>query len=224
MVVILVNYNILISLNISHEFITLVELLMKKLFILFSAGLLSLSVQASENTDWSKLKSKKQTTLGLYMTPTQANDYMKKHADKALFIDVRTRPEVNFLGMPNTASANVPYMKLNDWYSWNAKKKNFDMEVNSDFAVSILEQVKSKGLTKNDTLILICRSGSRSSKAANLLTKLGYTKVYSIPEGFEGDKSKALATKGQRVVNGWKNAGLPWSYKLQVSKMYKVGE
>ena len=197
---------------------------MKKLLILSLTGLLSLSVQAAGNSDWSKLKSKKQTTLGLYMTPTQASDYMKQNADKALFVDVRSRAEVNFLGMPKSANANVPYMKLNDWYSWNAKKKNFNMEVNSDFAVSIADQVKVKGLTKNDTVILICRSGSRSSKAANLLTKLGYTKVYSIPEGYEGDKSKAVATKGQRVVNGWKNAGLPWSYKLQISKMYKVGE
>ena len=197
---------------------------MKKLLILSLTGLLSLSVQAAGNSDWSKLKSKKQTTLGLYMTPTQASDYMKQNADKALFVDVRSRPEVNFLGMPKSANANVPYMKLNDWYSWNAKKKNFNMEVNSDFAVSIADQVKVKGLTKNDTVILICRSGSRSSKAANLLTKLGYTKVYRIPEGYEGDKSKAVATKGQRVVNGWKNAGLPWSYKLQISKMYKVGE
>ena len=25
---------------------------------------------------------------------------------------------------------------------------------------------------------------------------------------------------GQRIVNGWKNAGLPWTYKLEKSKMY----
>ena len=25
---------------------------------------------------------------------------------------------------------------------------------------------------------------------------------------------------GQRAVNGWKNAGLPWSYKLDKAKMY----
>ena len=26
--------------------------------------------------------------------------------------------------------------------------------------------------------------------------------------------------KGERVVNGWKNSGLPWSYKLNKSAMY----
>jgi hypothetical protein len=25
---------------------------------------------------------------------------------------------------------------------------------------------------------------------------------------------------GQRIVNGWKNAGLPWTYKLVKAKMY----
>jgi len=200
---------------------------MKPMMVLIAtivSGLIAFSVQAESNTDWTKLKAKKQTELGLYMTPQQASSYMEKHADKALFIDVRSRPEVNFLGMPTVASANIPYMKLTDWYSWNAKKNNFDMEVNSDFAASVEARVKDKGLSKQDAIILICRSGSRSSKAANLLTSLGYTKVYSIPEGYEGDKSKVAGTKGQRVVNGWKVAGLGWSYKLNRDKMYKVGE
>jgi hypothetical protein len=33
--------------------------------------------------------------------------------------------------------------------------------------------------------------------------------LYSVVDGFEGDKSKA----GLRVVNGWKNAGGAWTYK-----------
>lgn len=197
--------------------ITKVTAIVLSVFIAFSA-------QAATNNNWSKLKAKKKTDLGLYMTPKQAFTHMNKKASKSLLIDVRSRAEVNFLGMPTVASANIPYMKLNDWYSWNAKKKNFNLDVNSEFAADIANKVKVNGLSKNDTIILLCRSGSRSSKAANLLSKLGYTKVYSIPEGYEGDKSKATKTKGQRVVNGWKNAGLPWSYKLKVSKMYKVSK
>ena len=34
------------------------------------------------------------------------------------------------------------------------------------------EQLKVKGLTKNDKVILMCRSGSRSAKAVNLLHQL----------------------------------------------------
>jgi len=52
------------------------------------------------------------------------------------------------------------------------------------------------------------------------LTDLGYTKVYTVVDGFEGDLAKTGPQAGQRVVNGWKNAGLPWSYKLDKSKLY----
>jgi hypothetical protein len=54
------------------------------------------------------------------------------------------------------------------------------------------------------------------------LQTAGYTKVYSIPEGFEGDMAKDGDKKGQRVVNGWKNAGMPWSYQLDKVKMYQI--
>jgi hypothetical protein len=46
------------------------------------------------------------------------------------------------------------------------------------------------GLAKDATIILICRSGDRSSKAQDRLQTAGYTKVYSIAEGVEGDTVK----------------------------------
>ena len=185
--------------------------------------ILIFTTTAANANDWSKLSQKKQTTLGLYMTPQQALDTMKSQPDNTLFIDVRTREEVNFLGMPTVADANIPYMKLNEWFNWNEKKKNFKMEVNSEFIDDITNRLTNKNLSKEDKIIFICRSGSRSAKATDLLAKLGYTNVYSVTEGFEGDKSKNGDLKGQRVVNGWKNHNLPWSYKLEKNKMYNVG-
>ena len=44
--------------------------------------------------------------------------------------------------------------------------------------------------------------------------------MYSVAEGVEGDTAKDGAKAGQRVVNGWKNANLPWTYKLDKAKMY----
>jgi hypothetical protein len=41
-----------------------------------------------------------------------------------------------------------------------------------------------------------------------------------VVDGFEGDMAKDGPKAGQRVLNGWKNAGLPWSYQLDKSKMY----
>ena len=36
----------------------------------------------------------------------------------------------------------------------------------------------------------------------------------------EDKGAKDGAKAGQRVVNGWKNANLPWTYKLDKAKMY----
>jgi hypothetical protein len=44
--------------------------------------------------------------------------------------------------------------------------------------------------------------------------------VYTVIDGFEGDVGKDGPQAGQRVVNGWKNDGLPWTYKLDKDKLY----
>lgn len=191
---------------------------------LFLAALFALfASQSAFAVDSADLPKKKRTKLELYMTPIDAYEFVTKNADKSLFLDVRTRTEVNFLGMPTNVDANVPYMVMNEWYAWDAKKNTFKMEVNSDFADKVAERLAEKGLSKNDPVILTCRSGSRSAKAADLLTGLGYKNVYTIVSGFEGDKVKDGPFKGQRIKNGWKNAGLPWTYKLKLAKMYNVG-
>ena len=191
---------------------------------LFLAALLALfASQSAFAVDSADLPKKKRTKLELYMTPVDAYEFVTKNADKSLFLDVRTRTEVNFLGMPTNVDANVPYMVMNEWYAWDSKKNTFKMEVNSDFADKVAERLAEKGLSKNDPVILTCRSGSRSAKAADLLAGLGYKNVYTIVSGFEGDKVKDGPFKGQRIKNGWKNADLPWTYKLKLAKMYNVG-
>ncbi len=170
-------------------------------------------------------KAKKQTTLNLYMTAKEAGSAMAKDGKKILFLDVRTRAEVNFLGMPKAADANIPYSLLkgniDGAYSWNKKKKSFKLAINNDFTAEVERRLKAKGLTKTDTVILMCRSGSRSAKAVNLLAKSGFKKAITVVDGYEGGKAKQGPQKGQRVVNGWKNAGLAWTYKLDATKMYK---
>ncbi|MES9980053.1 MAG: rhodanese-like domain-containing protein, partial [Candidatus Thiodiazotropha sp. 6PLUC5] len=93
---------------------------------------------------------------------------------------------------------------------------------NSGFLLSMEELINAKGASKETKIIVLCRSGSRSAKAANLLAKSGYKNVFSVVDGFEGDKAKSCELKGQRVVNGWKNSGLPWSYKLDKDKMFNL--
>ena len=42
----------------------------------------------------------------------------------------------------------------------------------------------------------------------------------SIIDGYEGDKADASDQKGKRVVSGWRNAGAPWTLKVDVNKIY----
>lgn len=178
---------------------------------------ISATIFAIQDSD---LPAKKQTDLKLYVTATQAYNMINNNHEKTLFIDIRTRAEVNFLGAPTLIDANIPYMTPDMWSEWDEKKNNFKLTPNSDFLTAVENRLNAKDLDKNDTVVFMCRSGSRSSKAVNLLKKAGYTKVYTVVDGYEGDKTKEGSNKGQRVVNGWKNSDLPWTYKLDKSKMY----
>lgn len=67
----------------------------------------------------------------------------------------------------------------------------------------------------------MCRSGSRSAMAVNALAKMGFTNVYNITDGMEGDavEDPGSVFLGQRLVNGWKNSGCPWTYQLTPDHM-----
>jgi rhodanese-related sulfurtransferase/cytochrome c553 len=173
--------------------------------------------------DWlggGELPEKKQTQQGLYVSAMEAFDQLQALKEDALFIDVRSRAEVAFVGAPEGIDANIPYMTVGMLDEWDEQKQTFKMQPNSEFTMRVNELVEAKGLGKETPIYLICRSGSRSAKAANLLHLAGYAKVYSVTDGFEGDKAKTGPRKGERVVNGWKNAGLPWTYKLKKTAMY----
>ena len=186
---------------------------MKTFIVASLIGILSLSSSSSFAFDADKVPTKKKTMLGLYLSPKEA--YSMATKEKVLFVDVRTREEVNFLGMPTIADANIPYMEIDPMYTWNEKKNSYKLLPNSGFVSEVADRLNAKGMNKNSTIILMCRSGDRSALATNLLAKAGYTKVYSIVTGFEGNMSK----DGRRSLDGWKNAGLPWSYNLAKNKM-----
>ena len=193
---------------------------LNKLFATFMAVLMMAAFSnLAFADDWSKLSKKKQTTLGLYMTSQQAYDHMMKNMDSALFLDVRTPAELNYLGATSIMDANVPTDTM-DGRAWDAKKKRYVRKHNENFVADVDARLNAKGLKKTDTVILMCRSGKRSAKAVNVLAKNGYTNVYTVVDGYEGDKAKKGDNKGKRVVNGWKNSGLPWTYSMDKDLMY----
>jgi len=164
---------------------------------------------------------KKQTPQKKYLSASEAYEAVTKRGKDILFVDVRERAELEFVGSTGIA-INIPYT-VKVWDEWDKKKPRFKWELNGDFLARIKAALKAKGLNKNAQIILMCRSGSRSAKAARLLSEAGYNNVYSVWDGFEGDKTKHKI-KGQvvkiRDKNGWKNSNLPWTYKLKKSNMY----
>jgi len=96
------------------------------------------------------------------------------------------------------------------------------MKKNISFVADVTARMKAKGLGKSDAIILMCRSGVRSGKAANLLAKAGYTNVINMIEGFEGDSISKGPDKGKRTINGWKNSNLAYDTpkSLDIRKMY----
>jgi len=112
-------------------------------------------------------------------------------------------------------AANVPSKFMT--YAWDEKKKEYAMKPNPNFVKEINQR-----FAKDDTILVICRSGNRSAASVNLLAKAGFTKAYNITDGFEGDKIKDPQSPnlGKRMQNGWKISNLPWTYDLDVNLIY----
>lgn len=160
----------------------------------------------------------KQTIADNYLTAKEAYDFKQQQGEKLLFVDIRTPSELVFVGVPDNMDINIPFITL-DYNHWKEQTSSFKKVPNSHFVSAMNAVIKSKNLTKASPVILLCRSGKRSAQAANLLVNNGYSEVYTIIDGFEGDKAKWGQNKGKRTVNGWKNAGLPWSYKLDKNRL-----
>ncbi len=177
----------------------------------------------AQAVDPARVPIQKQTKAGLYLDAREAYELKQRLGDNALFIDVRTRAEISYIGMPSVADAHIPAFEHPANAVWDDKSSRFKMDANADFEPEVARRLASRQLSKSDVVILICRSGDRTTRAANFLTEQGYSKVYSVIDGFEGDAVAEGPQAGQRLLNGWKNAGLPWTYKLDKNKMYLPG-
>ncbi len=155
----------------------------------------------------------KQTALGLYVTAKEAYEKWKADPDKVKVIDVRTPEEYLFVGHPTMAWKIPVAVQI---YEWDPEKKHYPMKPLPDFASRVREVA-----SPDDTLMLMCRSGGRSAIAVNFLAQAGFKHVYNIVDGMEGDavEDPESVFLGQRLKNGWKNSGCPWTYKLTPERM-----
>jgi rhodanese-related sulfurtransferase len=159
------------------------------------------------------LPKEKQTSLGLYVTAKMAYEKWKADPENIRIIDVRTPEEYLFVGHPTMAWKIPVALQL---YQWDGVKKQFPMKPLPDFAERVQTMAKS-----NDILMVMCRSGGRSAIAVNMLAQAGFKHVYNIIDGMEGDAVEEAGSVflGQRLKNGWKNSGCPYTYKLTPDRM-----
>jgi rhodanese-related sulfurtransferase len=110
-------------------------------------------------------------------------------AGQALLVDVRSAEELAFVG-------RVPAAAHAAWASGIALQRN----------PGFLDDLARVGGFARPVLLL-CRSGVRSVRAAQAATAAGHPAAFNVLEGFEG----ALDTRAQRgAVDGWRRRGLPW--------------
>jgi len=162
----------------------------------------------------------RQTSWGLYVDSREA--YQMKTGERGtevLFVDVRDPIEIMFTGFTDVVDVNVPYMASNR-QKWNDKKNVYAMEVNPAFEAQVAKALADRKLSKDSPVVLMCRSGGeRGAPSAKMLEGKGYKQVYVVTDGFEGDTVKDGDKKNWRLVNGWKNSGLPWGYTLNKAKV-----
>jgi rhodanese-related sulfurtransferase len=118
-----------------------------------------------------------------------------------VYVDVRSVPEFE-AGHPSGAY-NIPLLHM----------AAAGMEPNPSFF-----EVLSAVFPKDSKLVLGCRSGGRSLRAAQALMQAGYLDVIDQRAGFEGARSPF----GQLQEPGWQPAGLSVSTVAEEGRSYEA--
>lgn len=126
-----------------------------------------------------------------HLLPKETWALLQQQPD-ALFVDVRMEIESQYVGRP-PGVINIP------WYEYPALKPD---------PQSFVQAVEKLAKSKDQTVVLICRSGLRTVDAGIALEKAGFTNVVNVLDGFEGE----LDDNDQRGrEGGWRFDGLPWT-------------
>jgi len=123
-----------------------------------------------------------------HLEPKETHEFLRKNPN-AVFVDCRSEMEYLFVGHP-AGSLSIPWNDGPDW------------EVNPHFVAHV-----KVAASVDRPIVLICRSGNRSLDAGAALEKAGFTQVYNVLHGFEGELD---STHHRNSVTGWRFEGLPW--------------
>ena len=116
----------------------------------------------------------------------EIKDYIKNNP-KSILLDVRTKEEWNQVGKPDGDKIGLKTYFLSSQFEARVINENF------------VEKFKDLNINKGCQILIMCGSGNRSQRAAELLNKEGYN-CSNVSDGFRGN--------GQEKI-GWKNNQLP---------------
>lgn len=119
--------------------------------------------------------------------PPVAWDLVQK--GQAVLVDVRSGEERKFVG-------HVPGSQHVAWATGTALTRN----------PRFVRELEAK-VAKDAVVLLLCRSGKRSALAAEAAAKAGFTNVFNVLEGFEGEIDAQQHRGGS---DGWRFHRLPW--------------
>lgn len=117
----------------------------------------------------------------------------------AVLIDVRTRAEWTFVGLPDLSTIGKRVLTV----EWQTVPEGTE----ACFADRMAKALDAAGANKDSELFFICRSGARSRMAAEAMSSTGYRRCRNVADGFEGPLD---ADRHRGQVAGWKAAGLAW--------------
>ncbi len=132
-----------------------------------------------------------------HLTPREAWDFIQSNP-RALLIDIRSTAEFLFVGHP-LGAIHIPWMDEPDW----TVCPEFIPQVRR----AVLGGIGSEAHAPSAPVLLICRSGKRSVDAGWALLHAGFTDVYNVLDGFEGDLDEH---RHRGTLGGWRYEGLPW--------------
>lgn len=117
---------------------------------------------------------------------------------RSVLVDIRSTMEFLFVGHP-AGAIHVAWIDEPEW------------TVNPHFVTDV-RKIMLGGATSHEDIggapvILICRSGKRSIDAGKALLAAGFSEVYYVDEGFEGELDEH---RHRGTLNGWRFHGLPW--------------
>lgn len=122
------------------------------------------------------------------VTPPQA--WALVQAGRATLVDVRSAEERKFVGQ-------VPGSVHVAWATGTSLTRN----------PRFTRELEAK-VGKDEPVLLLCRSGKRSAQAAEAAAKAGFSAVFNVLEGFEGELD---AHQQRGHADGWRFHGLPWT-------------